>query len=90
MVIPLVAPEVADLIHHSLEPVVHGLWLFSFVEDEPTEFSLDCFPLGDLGYFIPFCAVLRMSQFFWHFSTLAPCCTPIYTRKRGVWRWLVS
>jgi hypothetical protein len=62
MVIPLGAPEVANLIHHSLEPVVHGLWLFSFVEDELTEFSLDCFPLGDLGYFTPLCTVLRTSQ----------------------------
>jgi hypothetical protein len=54
MVIPLGALEVVDLIHHGLEPVVHGLWLFSFVEDESTEFSLDCLPLGDLGYFVPF------------------------------------
>ena len=54
MVIPLGAPEAADLVHQGLEPVVHSLWLFSFVEDEPTEFSLDCFLLGDLGYFVPF------------------------------------
>jgi hypothetical protein len=30
------------------------LWLFSFVEDEPIKFSLDGFPLGNHGYFIPF------------------------------------
>jgi hypothetical protein len=54
MVIPLGAPEVADLVHHRLEAVVHCLWLFSFVEDEPTKFSLDYFPLGDLCHFIPF------------------------------------
>jgi hypothetical protein len=54
MVIPLGHPEVADLVHHGLEPVVHSLQLFSFVEDEPAEFSLDCFPLGDLGDFVPF------------------------------------
>jgi hypothetical protein len=54
MVIPLGAPEFADLVHHGIEPVVHGLWLYSFVEDEPTEFSLDCFSLGDLGHFVPF------------------------------------
>jgi hypothetical protein len=54
MVIPLGAPEVADLVHHGLEPVVHRLWLFYFVEDKLTEFSLDCFPLGDLGDFVPF------------------------------------
>jgi hypothetical protein len=62
MIIPLDVPEVADLVHHGLEPVVHGLWLFSFVEDEPTKFSLDCFLLGDLGDFVPMCAVLRTSQ----------------------------
>jgi hypothetical protein len=43
MVIPFDAPEVAHLVHHCLEPVVHGLRLFPFVEDESTEFSLDCF-----------------------------------------------
>ena len=53
MVIPFCAPEVAHLIDHHLEPVVHGLWLFPFVEDESTEFSLDCFTLGDLGHLIP-------------------------------------
>jgi hypothetical protein len=54
MVISIGAPEVADLVHHCLEPVVHGLWLFSFVEDKPIEFSLDRFPLGDLCHFVPF------------------------------------
>jgi hypothetical protein len=54
MVIPFGAPEVAHLIHHCLEPVVHGLWLFPFVEDESTEFSLDRFTLSDLGHLIPF------------------------------------
>jgi hypothetical protein len=54
MVIPFGAPEVAHFVHHGLEPVVHGLRLFSFVEDESTEFSLDRFVLGDLGHLIPF------------------------------------
>jgi hypothetical protein len=54
MVIPFCAPEVAHLIDHRLEPVVHGLRLFSFVEDESTEFSLDCFALRDLGHLVPF------------------------------------
>jgi hypothetical protein len=53
MVIPLGAPEIADLVYHGLEPVVHSLWLFSFIEDEPTEFSLNCFLLGDLGDLVP-------------------------------------
>jgi hypothetical protein len=54
MVIPLCAPKVAHLVHHGFEPVVHGLWLFSFVEDESTELPLDRFPLGDLGHLVPF------------------------------------
>jgi hypothetical protein len=54
MVIPFCAPEVAHLIDHGLEPVVHGLRVFSFVEEESTKLSLDCFPLGDLGHLVPF------------------------------------
>jgi hypothetical protein len=54
MVIPLGAPEVAHLIDHSLEPVVHRLRLFSFVEDESTKLSLDRLALGDLGHLVPF------------------------------------
>jgi hypothetical protein len=54
MVIPLGAPEVAHLVDHRLEPVVHGLRLFSFVEDESTELPLDRLLLGDLGHLIPF------------------------------------
>jgi hypothetical protein len=54
MVIPLGALEVAHLVHHCFEPVVHRLQLFSFVEDESTELSLDHLPLGDLGHLVPF------------------------------------
>jgi hypothetical protein len=54
MVIPLGAPEVAHLVHHCLEPVVHCLWLFSFVEDESIELALDQFSLGDLCHLVPF------------------------------------
>jgi hypothetical protein len=54
MVIPLGAPEVAHLVDHCLEPVVHGLRLFPFVEDESIEFSLDLLTLGDLGHLVPF------------------------------------
>jgi hypothetical protein len=54
MVIPFGAPKVAHLVDHRLEPVVHGLRLFPFVEDESTEFSLDHFALGDLGHLFPF------------------------------------
>jgi hypothetical protein len=54
MVIPLGAPEVAHLIHQGLEPVVHGLWLLSLVEEESTELPLDRLLLGDLGHLIPF------------------------------------
>ncbi len=61
MVIPLGAPEVAHLVHHGLEPVVHGLRLFPFVGDESTEFSLDRLTLGDLGHLVPFVRVLRLA-----------------------------
>jgi hypothetical protein len=54
MVNPFRAPEVAHLIHHCFEPIVHRLRLFSFVEDESTELSLDCLLLGDLGHLVPF------------------------------------
>jgi hypothetical protein len=54
MVIPLCAPEVAHLIDHGLQLIVHRLRLFSFVEDKSTELSLDHFPLGDLGHLVPF------------------------------------
>jgi hypothetical protein len=54
MVIPLGAPEVAHLVDHRFEPVVHGLQFFSFVEDESTELPLDRLALGDLGHLIPF------------------------------------
>jgi hypothetical protein len=68
MVIPLGAPKVADLVHHRLELVVHCLWLFSFVEDEPTEFSLDHFLLGDLCHFVPF--MRRLEDVLNFFGTL--------------------
>jgi hypothetical protein len=54
MVIPFGAPEVAHLVDQGLEPVVHCLWLFSLVEDESIEFSLDRLALGDLGHLVPF------------------------------------
>jgi hypothetical protein len=54
MVIPIGALEVAHLVDHHLEPVVHGLRVFPFVEDESTEFCLDRFALGDLGHLVPF------------------------------------
>jgi hypothetical protein len=88
MVIPLGAPEVADLVDNSLEPVVHCLWLLSFVEDESTEFSLDRFTLGDFGHLVPFtCRFEKVPNFFGTLQTLAPCYTPLDARKRGVWRW---
>jgi hypothetical protein len=54
MVIPFGALEVAHLVHHGFETIVHGLRLLPFVEDESTEFSLDRLALGDLGHLIPF------------------------------------
>jgi hypothetical protein len=71
MVIPLGALEVAYFVHRGLEPVVHSLWLFFFVEDELAEFSLNCFPLGDLGDFVPFaCCLKDVSDLFGTFQPL--------------------
>jgi hypothetical protein len=58
MVIPFGAPEVAHLVHHGLEPVVHGLRLFSFVKDESTKFSSIVSRLVILVTSSPSCAVL--------------------------------
>ena len=54
MVNPFGALEVAHLVHHGLEPIVHRLRLFSFVEDESTELALDRLLFGDLCHLIPF------------------------------------
>jgi hypothetical protein len=53
MVIPFYAPEVAHLVDHRLELVVHCLWLLSCVEDESTELSLDRLAVGDFGHLVP-------------------------------------
>jgi hypothetical protein len=58
------------LVNHRLEPVVHCLWLISFVEDESTEFSLDRFVLGDFGHLVPFMRHLEDVPNF--FDTLQP------------------
>ena len=52
MVIPFCAPEVAHLVDQGLEPIVHGLWLLSLVEDESTELPLDRLPFGDFSHLI--------------------------------------
>jgi hypothetical protein len=80
-----------DLVHHCLEPVVYGLCLFSFVEDEPTEFSLDRLALGDLGGIITFMRRLDdVPKIIWCYITLARCCTPPGIMRRGEWLLLVS
>jgi hypothetical protein len=62
MVIPFSAPEVAHLVHHCFELVVHRLWLLPFVEDESTELSLDRLALSDLGHLFPFIRRFEDSQ----------------------------
>jgi hypothetical protein len=62
MVIPFCAPEVAHLIHQGLEPVVHGLWLLSLVEDELTELPSIVSRLVIFVTSSPSCAVLSTSQ----------------------------
>jgi hypothetical protein len=82
MVIPLGAPEVADLVDHCLEPVVHCLWLLSFVEDESTEFSLDRFTLGDFGHHVPFLRRLENVPNF--FGTFQPLHLVVLLSTQGI------
>jgi hypothetical protein len=81
MVIPFGAPEVAHLVDHYFEPVVHCLWLLSFVEDESTEFSLDRFTFGDFGYFVPFMRHFEDIQNF--FSIFQPLHLIIFLSTQG-------
>jgi hypothetical protein len=81
MVIPLGAHEVADLVDHRLEPVVHCLWLLFFVEDESTEFSLDYFALGDLGHLVPF--MRRFEDVPNFFGTLQPLHLVVLLSSQG-------
>jgi hypothetical protein len=46
------------------------LWLFSFVEDELIEFSLDRFTVGDFGHLVPF--MRRLEDVPNLFGTLQP------------------
>jgi hypothetical protein len=78
MVIPFGDPEVAHLVDHCLEPVVHGLRLFSFVEDESIEFSLDRLALGDLGHLVPF---MRGFEDVPNFLALFNPCTLLYSSR---------
>jgi hypothetical protein len=70
MVIPFGAPKVVDLVDHHLEPIIHCLCLFSLVEDESAEFSLDRFVLGDFGHLVPF--MCRLEDVPNLFGTLHP------------------
>jgi hypothetical protein len=71
MVIPFSAPEVVHLVDHCFEPVVHCLWLLSFVKDEWTELSLDRLALGYFGHLVPFMRRLEdIPNFFGIFQPL--------------------
>jgi hypothetical protein len=78
MVIPFGSPEVAHLVDHCLEPVVHGLRLFSFVEDEPTELPSIVSRLVILVTSSPSCAVLSTSQI--SLALFNPC-TLLYSAR---------
>jgi hypothetical protein len=62
MVIPFGAPEVAHLVRHRLEPVVHSLRLFSFLRMNRPSSPPIVSRLVILVTSSPSCAVLRMSQ----------------------------
>jgi hypothetical protein len=64
VVVPLLTPEVAHLVHQGFEPVVHILWLFPLAKTKATELPLDRFPLGDLGEFITLvCGLEKVPNF---------------------------
>jgi hypothetical protein len=81
MVIPFCAPEVAHLVHHCLELVVHSLRIFPFVEDESTKLSLDYFALGDLGHLVPFVRGFEDVPYF--FGVLQPLHLVILLSTQG-------
>jgi hypothetical protein len=84
MVIPLGVPEVAHLVDHHFESVVHCLWLLTFVEDESIELSLDRLTLGDLGHLVPFVhRLVNIPNFLGIFQPLH-LITPLDTRRQGV------
>jgi hypothetical protein len=62
MVIPFCAPKIAHLVGHRFEPIVHRLWLFSFVGDESPSSPLIVSRLVILVTSSPSYVVLRMSQ----------------------------
>jgi hypothetical protein len=68
-------------VHYGLESVIHGFWLFSFVEDEPTESSLNCFSLGDLSDFVP--SVCRLEDIPNFFGTFQPLHLVILLSTQG-------
>jgi hypothetical protein len=72
VVIPLLAPEVAHLVHQSLEPVLHVLWLLPFAKPEATELPLDRFPLGDLR------KLISLVRGFEHIPNLLGALQPLY------------
>jgi hypothetical protein len=57
------------------------LWLFSFVENESTEFSLDRFALGDLGHLVPF--MRRLEDVLDFFGTFQPLHLVILLSTQG-------
>jgi hypothetical protein len=78
MVIPFGALEVAHLVDHCFEPIVHRLWLLSFVEEESTEFSLDRLALGDFGHLVPF---MRHFEDIPNFFSIFNPCTLLYSSR---------
>jgi hypothetical protein len=78
MVISFCAPEIAHLVDHSFESVVHFLLLLSFVEYESTKLFLDRLVLGDFGHLVPF--VRRLEDVPNFFGIFNPC-TLLYSSR---------
>jgi hypothetical protein len=54
MVCPSLALVVPHLVHQGLESVIHFLWPFAPLHDEPPKFTFNELPLGDPSHDVAF------------------------------------
>jgi hypothetical protein len=83
MVIPFGAPEVAHLIHHCLEPVVHCYGSSPLLRTNRSSLLSIVSRMVIFVTSSPSCAVLRRPKSLCLSSTLAPYYTPLDIKRRG-------
>jgi hypothetical protein len=78
MICPFCASVILDLVHQGLEPIVHLLWSFSFVDGEPSKLSFNELHLGNLGDLVTFMHRLKCVSYLFgafepvHFVVFSP------------------